>query len=69
MNTTPEEMFTIRPLPCLRICGTTAFAASHTPRTLTPISSSHSASGISQNARILMVEKMAALFTRMSMRP
>ncbi len=69
MNTTPDEMLTMRPLACLRICGTTAFDASHTPRTLTPINWSHSAAGISQNGRILSVEKMAALLTRMSMRP
>ena len=58
-----------RPNPDETICGTTAFDASHTPRTLTAISSSHSAAGISQNGRICSVEKIAALFTSTSMRP
>ena len=59
----------MRPLPCFLICGTTAFEASHTPRTFTAISWSHSAAGISQKGRIASVENIAALFTRMSMRP
>src|ERR1043166_4294372 len=69
MKMAAEEMLMIRPLRCCRIWGTTALLASHTPRTLTAISSSHSAWLISQKGFIVMVEKIAALLTRMSRRP
>src|SRR5438445_1742613 len=69
MKMAAEEMLMIRPLRCCRIWGTTALLASHTPRTLTAISSSHSAWPISQKGFIVMVEKIAALLTRTSRRP
>jgi len=53
----------------LRICGTTALEASQNAAYVHAHQLIPLGAGISQNGRILSVEKIAALFTRMSMRP
>src|SRR2546430_8216853 len=50
--------------PYTTLFRSTDLLASQTPRTLTAISSSHSAWPISQKGFIVMVEKIAALLTR-----
>src|ERR1700675_3328490 len=62
-------MFTIDPLFCSRIGALHALPASHTPLRLTAIRPSHSATLISQNGFIVMVEKMAALLISTSTWP
>ncbi len=64
-----DEMFTIAPLFCSRIGALHALPASHTPFRLTPIRPSHSATLISQNGFIWMVEKIAALLISTSTWP
>src|SRR6202140_777175 len=64
-----DEMFTIAPLFCPRIGALQALPASHTPFRLTAIRASHSATLISQNGFIVMVEKMAALLISTSTWP
>ena len=64
-----DATLTMRPPPCARIKGATARAQFQTPLTLTAITRSHSASGISSKGWGLSVAKMAALLTSTSIRP
>src|SRR5262245_20184430 len=64
-----EATLTMRPPPCARMRGVTARAQFHTPLTLTAMTRSHSASGISSKGWGLSAAKMAALLTSTSMRP
>ena len=69
LATMAEATLTMRPPPCARMAGTTARAQFQTPLTLTAITRSHSASGISSKGCGLSVAKTAALLTSTSMRP
>ena len=59
----------MRPPPALRMCGTQARQHSATPRMLTSITLRHSATSICSKGFNLIELKIAALLTRMSMRP
>jgi len=59
----------MRPPPPARMCGTHARQQRNTPSVLTSITLRHSPASISSNGRSLSVLKIAALLTRMSMRP
>ena len=69
MATIAEATLTMRPPPCTRIRGATARAQFQTPFTLTAMTRSHSASGISSKGWGFSVAKMAALLTSTSIRP
>src|SRR5258706_11815051 len=59
----------MRPPPALRMCGAQARQQRNTPSVFTSITRRHSAASIFSKARRSRLLKIAALLTRMSMRP